>query len=307
MNRNGFTLISVLIASAITGIVAVIVMTIIDNTTRVMVRGSVQDNFDGLVRTATAVLANRDLCSQALRGADDTELVEFIPGAPANITNIFIKPLGAGAPAPVSILSVNQQVYGGFRIGSIQFNEIQAGVGQGNTRTPGGMRKTYKGEVIIRMADPPAGHSALHGGSLVRRIPLTAVVSDDDKIEGCLLQPGEVQSLCDSMGGTYDTNTKTCTNINSDGAIDCQTECTTPPFTNCPERLTTCMAPPDVDNYYCFRIFLMKGINTTATPGRAIPICECRSVCYFGTSEGTAIQSNGTAATVSPGPYNAVN
>lgn len=305
MSRRGFTLLSVLIATAVTGILAVIIMTIIDNTTRVMVRGNVQESFDGVSRTVASVLANRDLCDRAIRGAGINDLVTFNPPTAAEITNIFVAPLG-GNPPPSSILFVNMPVFGDVRVSNIQFQELQTGVGRGTIQTSAGLRNTYKGEIIIRLAN----NANNVGGSLVRRIPLSVVVNGGNQIEGCLLKSSEIQTLCASMGGTYDPGSKTCTNINPDGTTDCPAACdpiangpavsNPPPDDKCPGRHETCRYPPNIDDFHCYRIYYVDGFRTDpANPGRSYPQCQCRAVCYFATSAGAATQS-GPGATTSP-------
>jgi hypothetical protein len=315
LGRRGFSLISVLIASAVTGILALIIMTVIDHTTRVMVRGNAQDALDGMVRTVTAVLNNRDLCNRALRGAGVNTLIDYTlltanavpPANEVNIARIYINHPPPSTVPPNIILQLNQQIFSGIRVGAIIFREIQPGVGRGEYRASTGNQRTYAGEVVIRLGDP---NRQLLGGTLERRIPVTVRAWDVngdgfDEIDGCLVHSDQVEVMCRSMGGTFEPASKTCTGMNPAGNTNCQTECNnnaggggTGP---CPGGLTTCKDPdpnPGVANWiYCYRIYVAKGINVPVGGGSAVPACQCQMICYRGTDGGGAA----AAAAVNPG------
>lgn len=305
-NSKGFSLVSILVTTAIGGILAVVILTIIDTATRSMIRVTAMDNFESLIRTTAGVLANKQFCDNALRGATSADRIVYTvqeslpPNNEVTIQNIYIQPTNAAANATVIMSAVAgsslSSVYGSIRVASIRFREKEKGVGRGVLTLNGVNYTTYRGEVEIRLT----GLGTSGADTVSRRIPLTVYVDrrvgqpTSDQIMGCYQQDGSVEYLCTSMGGNFDANTGICKNVNNTNPVDCSAECNNPGSTICPDHMTNCGAAPPQQN--CLKVYYMAGFDYDNITKKTTPICACRNACYSASGAGASAAA-ATAAT----------
>lgn len=323
---SGFTLVSVLVTTAISGILAVLILAIVDNAAKVMVRGNALEAFEGIMRTTASVLANKTYCDHALRGANPaTKIVYNVQDNPVGpppggneveIQNIYVQ----GDPNPHPIIynysnpnataivsrvagSTLSNVYSSARVNYIRFRERNRGVGRSKFVYNGVEYDVYLGEVEIDVG----GLSATPGGTIRRRIPYTAVVHPTNRtIDGCFQQDTSVNQLCRAMDGTYDPNSGTCTEVNQlANPIDCAYQCDpasgnpSAPTALCPGGMTDC--PPSAT---CIKMFYVAGFDytpgsTNNDPSRSDPVCACKNICW---TAGASSSASSSAASSSAAP-----
>jgi len=326
--ERGFTLISVLITTAIGGILAALILGLVDQASRMLVRGSALDVYEGVMRTTSGLLANKEYCGNALRGATPaTQIVYNVHDNPVgpppggnevNITNIYIQanpnpnhPIvdvysNPGATALVSTVAGSSlnNIYGNVRVNYIRFREKERAVGRSILRFNGLDYVVYRGEIEIDVT----GLSSTGGGTVRRRIPYHAVVHPVNRtIDGCYVQDSSVDYMCRSLGGTFNNVTQTCDNINANpAAINCQAECNptnvAPPGPSAPTArcqdapaMTDCDTPSG-PGFQCVPMYYVKGFNvvTAGASTTADPICGCQRLCW--TSSGATASAASTAA-----------
>ncbi len=301
VSKAGYSLVSVMVVTALGGIVAVMIMSLIDNVTKVMVRGNVADALEGTVRTVAAVLGSPDQCHFALRGATSGDKIVYNvqdnpPGPPpggneVDIENIFAQnadaTVGATPVISTTVGSSLSMLSGGVVITSIRFRERTRQVGRGSIRRDGATYDTYAGEIEI-VATPP-------GGAAMRRVlPYTAVVDRTTRtIEFCYIRDTSMQNLCEQMGGTYDPENGTCEAMINAGTVRCDNVCAgvtdvvpVPPefqaggycVQGCPAVIN--MHPDDG----CVRLFHLLGFDYDPPAGsfgaRSWPMCACTPICF---------------------------
>lgn len=327
-SRSGYSLVSVLVVTAIGGIVAVMIMALIDNVTKVMMRGNVTDAFEGSVRTVAGVLSNPDYCDNALRGTNPGDRIVY-PLAVANnpvgpppggneveIQNIFAQKDAdtPGATALMSSIVGNSlsMMSGGVSISSIRFRERTRQVGRGVMRRHGVDYDSYAGEIEI-MINAPGG--AVPGGVIRRTIPYNPFVDRTTReIVGCYTRDRSVQELCVSMGGIFDEENGSCEAMINPRAVRCDNVCAgvrptggapphPPPHPPHYKDGGWCMIacepyPPGVRKVKLYHLLGFDYISAVGTsPAQAVPLCAC-SVISFNAPAPPPIPAPGPA----PGP-----
>lgn len=311
MKRNsGYSLISVLVVTAIGGVLAVAIMALIDNMSRVMVRANVAGVVEHTIGTVASILGNAEYCDNSLRGAGPGDkLVYNVQDNPVGpppggneieIQNIFAQEVDntPGATAVISTVAGNPLSFlgGGSRVQSIRFRERSRGVGRGRVQKDGLMFDSYAGEIELMINAP--------GGTIVRVIPLTVIVDETTRvIEGCYVRDRTIQALCNSMGGTFDPANGSCREMINPVTVDCQGVCSglAAPYMPGSQYPDAPVNPPRRGGY-CARVcddtgagsslekavpvYHLLGFRTISHAGgpdgaaTSAPICACTTVIY---------------------------
>lgn len=301
MNRSaGYSLISVVIVTAIGGIIAIMVMALIDNMTQVMVRGTATEAVDGVMSLISTTIGNPDTCGRALRGATATDKLAYTvqdnpvgppPGGnEIDIPNIFVMRNDVDPPPTDPIASmVPGSTYsmfgGGVTVSSIRFREKRRGVGRTTMRKQGVDYNVYAGEIEVTVT-APAG--ALPGGSTRRTIPYNPIVdTTTNLIEGCYVRDRSMQELCEAMSGEFRAEENTCEAMINSTNVSCSQVCG-----GVPDSGGTCVQPcppPPLPNPPGhgphFKLFHVVGFDyippSPTQPGAtAIPRCACSIIKY---------------------------
>lgn len=286
----GYSLITVLIATAIVSITLAAVLFIVDMVSTAIARSSATDQIESAIRTVQGMVSSRDLCDNALRMNSASQMVPFNPGNPATpnyeapINRIYLQKED-NEPGSTAVLMRGGQVGVGYTVNNISLRERVAGQGRGTLTLGAVTYGTYAAEIVID----------IFGGSGMRRrsIPYNAVVhpggdnvlySGDDYVFKCY-QDSSVQYLCEQLGGTYVGGV--CNGVLSDTEVNCkgQLEAAGVAGGDCPD---------DPVGIQCDDIYYVVGF-TLNTPGEnSRPICRCQKVCRAGTT----ISGGSTKATV---------
>lgn len=263
-------------ATAIASVLLTVVLIMVDEVANSISRNSASDNIEGAIRTIQGIVANRDLCDNALRGADAATRIAFnptpVPGPYTNaadnlnVGSIYMQRTHNQAGATV-ILRQGAPMGLGFAVQSIILREKVPGQGRGTLILSGVSHNTYAAELAI-LINGPAGSMRL------RTIPFNAVTdSATNQIVRCY-QDSSIQFLCEQLGGTYVGGA--CQNILETTNIDCKTELQGTPG--------DCGATPA--NVTCENLYYVEGFTVDGSAVNATPQCRCQKVCRAGTGVG---------------------
>lgn len=275
--ESGYSLITVLIALAITSALLTAILLIVDMVSKAVSRHAATDNIEAAVRTVRSILANRDLCDNALRQNSATAKVLFNPPSGAGAANytqdverVYLQN-SDGEPGATVVLSRGGMMGVGYSVQRMFVKERVPDRARGTVLLDGVTYATYAAELAIEFV----------GGVGMRRrsTPFNAVVhpgpdnvlhTGDDYIAHCYAD-ASVQYMCEQLGGTYvDGN---CQNILATTNINCRMKLQ--------GRAGDCPAdPPNVtcDNLYYVVGFILDGSSVNATPE-----CRCQKICRPGT------------------------
>lgn len=288
-------MIGVLIATAITGVMVVTILILVDQVSKSISRSNGLDAIESAVRTVQGIIANKDLCDNALRGANSSLRITFnCPPAtpncnPVDVQNIYAQRVNSNSVT--SVLRKNQNLGSGITVTSITFSERVDNVGRGTMILNGVTHYTFAGQIALRFG----------GTSFSQRdriIPYNAVVSTvDNTIQRCY-QDSSVQYMCEQLGGSYDVSNGNCTGLLSATDLpDCQAD-----LAGKPGDCDTTAIP----NASCTNLYYLAGFN----PGgggtgnlNATPLCRCQRICIgTGGGGGSAAASGATGATATGSP-----
>ncbi len=275
--NRGVSMISMLFAMAITGVLIVAVMLIVDQVTRAIARNNANDLVEVAVRTIQGIVTNKDLCDNALRGAGPNAKLNFNGGPDIPVDRIYAQTSAdIVAGRNTLVLRNGSNIGAGYRVEEMVFGKRPGDVGQ--PLTVGGVAyTTYAGQIRIRITG---------GGSMRDRfIPYNAVVNDaGNSIDRCY-QDSSVQFMCEQLGGSWDAAAGQCTRLLNKIQTDCRVVLgPNPP--SCP------LGDPPATK--CTKLFFISGFNPDGTPQ-----CNCQKVCV-GAPAGPA--TAGPAPGPGPGP-----
>lgn len=294
--QKGYSLISVLVVTAIGAVLTVAVMALIDNLSRLMLRARVVDALETTITTVATVLGNPQTCDNALRGAGPGDKIVYTvfdnPEGPppggneVDIQNIFAQEADntPGATAIISTIAGSElSRMGGGRVRSIRFREQRRAVGRGRLRKDGNVYNSYAGEVEIRVQTPT--------GMMEKVLPLT-VIQDPNTfvIEGCYVRDRSMQALCNSMGGAYDPANGSCRQMMNRSPVNCEIVCSNGPTGNTAYAGGFCIracgdtglgSPLEkaVPVYHVIGFEYKRHVGGTGA-ATAMPICACTVVRY---------------------------
>lgn len=292
---SGYSVLEILVVTAIGGVIAVMIMAIIDNMTQVMVRGNVVESLEGTFRTVSGVLTNTRLCSNSLRGPGGPG--DKLTWDPDSVPELTISEIYSqesdNTPGAAPILSAVpgnslSRIYGGVSVTSIKLREKTPGVGRGTLRQNGIVYTTIAAEIEI-MVSAPGG--AIAGGVVRRVIPYTALVNPvGGAIDGCYVRDNAVQTLCNSMGGTYNNLSGNCKELINPTKVECDQVCNDPTQTgnylsNGGRCVQNCPPGAGTPGSKCIRLDHLLGFEYVAPatqndPATSRPLCACTRVCF---------------------------
>ncbi|MGE4131402.1 MAG: hypothetical protein AB7F86_07170 [Bdellovibrionales bacterium] len=307
---TGYSLVSVLVASALLGFVVVGVTSLIDTVTKAMARASITQVVEAAVRSVQAVVANEELCGNALRGPGGSgDRLVYLPanwGTDLPVDSIYVQRRSAD-PNATLLLKVGQSVSdpasptGRILVksaadGGIVFRERVPGQGRLRVeQSPGRFLTVMEGEIVIRF-DVATGAGAggnntvtnplvLSGGAIrEKRIPYNAVIDEStNRLTKCYQESAQ-EAICLQLGGTYVANAPA-------GQNRCQRllkpfdfpDCGAPVADGGIQGDATLDCPgtsPGTPPESCTKFYFVEGyrqhLNTDAA---AEPICRCQWIC----------------------------
>lgn len=297
--QKGYSLVSVLVATAIVGIALAGVLFVVDLVSSTVARNAATNEVEAAIRTVQSIVAGKELCDNALRGATSSTYVTFNPGnAPypalparneGTIDNIFLQRSNGEAGA-TRILFTGMTIGLGYRVQRMAIAERVPGQGRGVLNLSGTDYETYAAEIIIEFVNLAGGHTS---GMRTRMIPINIVVNRggdgtartaDDQIVRCY-QDSSVQYLCEQLGGTYQNGN--CVGVLSDTQADCRAQLNGQAG-DCPDN-----ANPNIE---CNKIYYVAGFNSGGA-NDSRPQCRCQLVCRQGTTQAGTNTSSTTSTT----------
>lgn len=305
----GYSLVSVLVATAIVSIALSGVLYVVDMIASTVARSNAEDNVEAAVKTVQGIVANRDLCNNALRGANAADKVEFNPvGCAAStvpIPRVYLQRQDNEANATL-VLSNGGAVGFGSRVDQMFLRERVPCQGRGQVRIGTVNMTTYATELVIVFGGDGSGRTT--GGMRSRSVPISVVThpgpdgvpaTGDDYIDRCY-QDSSSQYLCEQLGGSY-TAGGGCRAVLQATDVDCRQQLAGRPE-DCPD------SEPNVDvpnNVRCQNFYYVVGFqNDPANPDRpnSRPICRCQRICRMGTGTGSGGAGPGAGPGPGPGP-----
>ena len=290
-NFRGFSLISTLLAVAITLIVGLALASVMGDVFGLLGRGRAMAIIDGAQQTLYGIVLNRRLCDSAIRSsvaAGSTQLSFPVPGAVAQTIEIgqiqVYNPSGSamkydtGSPPGMT----PQNMGGGVMLTRIRFTETTPPV-RGQVTIAGVNYDTYAGQIILSFQFQNLTPFA--GALRDRSVPLTIAVQTNPPrfIDFCYFD-ASFRQLCNEIGGTV-------TQL-PDGTLTCSNLSQFKNFTGftCPD---TCGVPPAE----CVSVPFVQGILANSQPD-----CQCRIVCPPPVPPPSA-SGSGAGSGGSGGPY----
>ncbi len=306
LKRNsGYSLISVLVATAIVSIALSGVMFIVDLITTTVARNKAEDNVEGAVRTIQGIVANRDLCNNALRDTDAGTRIRYNPVGCATVEvpvpRIYLQSQD-NDPNATQVLSTGGTVGFGYRVRRMALRERVACQGRGEITADGIIKKTYAAELVLEFEGD--GTQTTVGALRARTVPISVVThpgpdgaleTADDVIDRCY-QDSSAQYLCEQLGGSY-SPTGGCVAILRGADISCQS-ILAGSVNDCPPD-----PPGQPANVCCQRFYYVVGFaNVNLTRPNARPLCKCQRICRVTTGASVCPAYIGGPGTVAVGP-----
>ncbi len=299
MNRSaGYSIVTVLMATAIASVMLVAILFIVDIVSTTIARNTAVDNIEAAMRTIQGIVANRDLCDNALRLNSPVQKVPFLPNDPpatppteAPINRIYLQRSDGEAGATI-VLSRGGTIGPGYTVQNIALRERNQGNGRGQIALEGVNMRTYAAEIVIDIRGGP--------GMKRRTIPYNVVVHPTGDVVHRCYQDSSVEFLCEQLGGTYQGGT--CQGILSETESDCLTllraEGPPPAGNDCPAD------PPLSEGLQCDNVYYVAGFSIDGPDINSKPICRCQKVCRTGTSNigGSVATPSGPGPTSPSGP-----
>lgn len=300
----GFSVISVLVATAIVSIALSGVLFVVDLIATTVARNNAEDAIEAAVRTVQGIVTNRDLCNNALRGANGSDKIEFNPVGcgvtEVNVNRILLQKTDDGSRATM-VLNTGGNVGFGFRVSRMFIREKVPCEGRGTINVENGSYRTYAAELVMEFTGD--GSRRTLGGVRSRAVPINIVTAPgpdsalgtpDDVIDRCY-QDTSTQHLCEQLGGSYEPQGG-CRAILQATDIDCQFQLAGKPGEDCPP------APDPATNVRCQNFYYVVGFGdvTNATRPNARPICKCQRICRYGTGP---VPPPGPGAPGAPGGF----
>lgn len=286
MRRSpGFSVISVLVATAIVSIALSGVLFVVDLIATTVARNNAEDAIEAAVRTVQGIVTNRDLCNNALRGANGSDKIEFFPVGcgvtEVPFSRLLLQKTDDGSRATM-VLNTGGNIGFGFRVSRMAIREKVPCEGRGTINVEGGSYRTYAAELVLEFTGD--GSRRTLGGMRARTVPINIVTAPgpdnalntpDDVIDRCY-QDTSTQHLCEQLGGSYEP-TGGCRAILQATDMDCQA--------NLAGQTGDCPPSPDPStNVRCQNFYYVVGFDSNnATRPNVRPLCKCQKICRYGT------------------------
>ncbi len=288
-SQRGMTLIGVLIAVAVMGIVAATLASIYEGMTRVMQRASIQSETDNLQRFVQGVLAQKGLCDHAIRASYNGAPIQWDPVATNSISVQMLQLWNLQADAVATrLVSAEQSVN---PLTGAQYNRITPALyvssikiqtrdtnSDGTPEAPsvtnvvknnGETWRAIPLDVVIQFSGPGGSTPWLGGAFRARTIPIMGVFDTTSHLQECDVVVAENKQIsCDLTRAVTDQGY---------GTSD-----------NCP--VVTCPGGPQKGIAV---IAYMDGFDNNNQPK-----CNCQRVCGSGPSLGSGYN----APIITPAP-----